>query len=126
MICLENNNHLLDILRLINNLQRSVSNVDINNNCLRPLLGLNPLQYNTRPVTFYLCNNDLLTVSYTSGTTTQTSSVFRVENVTNKCVTLRLLALQEDGTYTNTNEFATINIDCICAIRCLADTNVSL
>ena len=128
MIYLDNNNHLLDILRFINNLQRNVSSCDINNNCLKPILGLNnTLEYNTRPVAFYLCNNELLTVSYTtSAGVEETTSVFRVENVSNNCVTLRLLQEQDDGTYTNTNEFATINIDCICAIRCLADAFVPL
>ena len=53
-------------------------------------------------LTFYLCNNELLTISYTtSENIEQATSIFRVENVSNNCVTLRLLQEQDDGTYTN-------------------------
>ncbi len=126
---MENNkcNHLLDILRLINNLQRRVPSYLENNTCSRPILGQNSsLIYNTRPVTFFLCNNEQLTISYTTDGTENTANIFRVESVSDSSVTVRLLSLQEDGTYVNTDEFATINIDCICAIRCLNDTNISL
>ena len=129
MICLENeSSHLLDVLRLINNLQRSVTNNnDINNSCARPILGItNNLIYNTRPVSFYLCNNTELSIEYTTAETTATSTIFRVESIDNSCVTVRLLTTDATGTITATNEFATININCIAAIRCLNDISLVL
>lgn len=115
------NNHLLEVLNLINNLQENAISVD-NDTCSRPILGNNATVYNTRPISFYLCNNDLLTVSYG----VLESSVFRVEDVCRDSVTVRLLSQSDDGTITATNEMATINIKCIAAIRCLNDVSLSL
>ncbi len=118
-------NHLLDILILINNLQRSVvNNIDNNNSCTKPILGpVNNLIYNTRPVSFYLCNGQELSIE---GDNDIASVVFRVENVNNSCVTVRLLNIDEQNNITSTNEFATINIDCIAALRCLSDVSLIL
>ena len=121
-------NHLLDLLELINNLQKNATNnTDINNTCTRPILGLtNELIYNTRPVSFYLCNNSELEVEYQNGEETATSNVFRVENIDNSCVTVRLLTTNADGALISTNEFATLNINCIAAIRCLNDISLAI
>ncbi len=118
-------NHLLDVLNMIDNLQKSVTGCEENNDsCTRPLLGINnSLVYNTRPVTFYLADNSLLTVDYG---TDSSSSVFRVENVSGNCVTVRILAENVEKAYVTTNEMATINIDCIAAIRCLDDISITL
>lgn len=120
-----NTNHLLDVLNLINNLQKSqLPSVD-NTSCTRPILGNVPTLLNTRPVQFYSCNNTLLTVNYYVNNVLNTADTFRVENVGNSTVTVRLLAQEEDN-YVSTDEFATININCICAIRCLNDININL
>ena len=111
-------NHILDILILIDKLQKNTFCND-NNTCTRPILGLNNnLVYNTRPVSFYLCNNQELTVDE--------STVFRVENIDNSCVTIRLLNSDDEGNITSTNEFATVSINCIAAIRCLNDVSLTL
>lgn len=117
-----------DVLRVINVLQDRAECIDdIPNTCDRPFLGVispsaSPV-YNTRPVTLYRSNNELFEGNYTSGTTTGTSSVFRVENVMDDAVTLRVLAPgATTGTYVSTDSFITINSSCVCAIRCLADT----
>lgn len=120
---MENNNYLLDILKLINNLQKNATCGSTNNSCTKPILGENNNNiYNTRPVSFYLCNNNALTISYTNGET----SIFRVENIDGNCVTVRLLIENDDNTISSTDEFATINIGCIAAIRCLKDISLSL
>lgn len=121
-------NHLLDILIGIDNLQTAATcGLDSNNSCTRPMLGLNN-NFNTRPVTFYLCNNTELSIVYPTGgdPATATSTIFRVEGINGSCVTVRLLTADETGTITSTGQFATVNIDCITAIRCLADTNIAL
>lgn len=127
------NNCLARILNVIKVLQDNAERIDCNDNsCTKPFLGLNTtlLCFNTRPITLYLCNNNLVTLNYTNleGETVETS-VFRVENITDDSVSVLLLeeSTDEGGntTYTSTNTYATINLDCICAIRCLPDVIVT-
>ena len=93
--------------------------------CDRPFLGTpTACLYNTRPITLTTCpSNTLWTMPYGDA---QTSTVFRVENVEDCCATFRVLADGETaGTYTSTDSFFTINLNCVGAIQCLADTLVS-
>ena len=124
------NNCMADILKVILILQESA---ECNDSCLdtcdRGFLGQqNPLvSYNTRPIVLYTCcsGNDALAVPISkSPTETTTSSVFRLEKLDNCCATCRVLVAGEDNTYTSTNSFFTINLDCLCVIRCLDDTYV--
>ena len=58
---------------------------------------------------------------------TVTSGVFRIEKLENNCATFRVLIQtlnEETATYTSTNSFFTVNLNCICAIKCLSDTYV--
>ena len=61
---------------------------------------------------------------------TTTSSVFRVEKIDENCATFRVLALNDDPTesatipYIATNSFFTVNLNCVCVLRCLNDTFV--
>ena len=124
---MNNENCLANILRVINVLQNNAEDkCDTNNSCTRPFLGDIPsiVCFNTRLVTFYRCDNTLVTLPYTFEETTETTTIFRVENVTDTSVTVRLIRDNTDGTYTNTNTFATINLGCICAIRCIGDVNL--
>ena len=59
-----------------------------------------------------------------SPTETVTSNVFRIEKIDDCCATFRVLIVNDDNTYTSTNSFFTINLDCLCIIRCLDDTLV--
>jgi hypothetical protein len=57
------------------------------------------------------------------------SSVFRVEKVDGCCATFRVLANNTDTTntvspYVATNCFFTMNLNCVCCLRCLNDTFV--
>ena len=120
-------NCLANILKVINVLQNNAENIDCNYSCTRPFLGdtVNNTCFNTRLVTLYRCDNTLVTLPYTLNGVNDETTVFRVENVTDNSVTVLLLASNADGTYTNTNTFATINLGCICAIRCIGDTTVA-
>ena len=123
-------------LKLIEQLQNNSNCIyDIDNTCIKPFLGDTPNieLYNTRPVTFYGCNNNLITVGYSTvingETVTGTSSIFRVENVNNCCVTVSILIDNPDTTqttipYVATNSFFTMNLNCSCCLRCLPDTYV--
>lgn len=126
------------ILKLIEKLQRASDYCEeIDNSCLRPYLGA-PISvecYNTRPITFYRCDNTLLTVDYTTtinGTVVSgTSNIFRIERVENCCAVCSILIPNPDTTavnrpYITTNNTTTINLNCVCAIKCLGDTTVDL
>ena len=122
-----NENCILNILSFIYNLQQSATGgPGQDNSCTQPMLGLNT-NLNTRPVTLYLCNNTELSIQYpgTTPTTPETSTIFRVEGINGSCVVVRLLT-DDGGTITSTGEFATINTDCIAAIRCLPDVSITL
>lgn len=117
------NNCLANLLKVITTLQDNIEKIDnISNSCTRPFLGFNTIQpFNTRLVTFYRCDNTPITLPYIGGTT----SVFRVQSVSCDTASVLLLADNGDGTYTNTNTFATINLNCVCAIQCLGDTTIT-
>ena len=126
------NNCLARILSVIKVLQDNAEKIDCGDfSCTKPFLGLNPtiLCFNTRPIMLYLCNNLPVTLNYTSGDSEETTTVFRVESVTDDSVGVLLLeeTTDEEGntTYTSTNTYATINLDCVCAIRCLNDVIVA-
>ena len=108
-------NCLCNILKVISVLQNNAEKIDCNYSCTRPFLGEtnNNTCFNTRLVTFYRCDNTLVTLPYTLNGVAGNTTVFRVENVNDNSVTVLLLALDDDGNYTNTNTFATINLGCI-------------
>lgn len=124
---------LASILKVIVTLQNRSEKFDcFTEGCDRPFLGPTPTTvcFNTRPVTLYRCSDGVeWTLPYTLNGTTGTSSVFRVENVEGCCVTVRVLAPNPDTTpdtpYVSTDSFATINLNCVGALRCLADTFIS-
>jgi Spore coat protein Z. len=118
-----------DTLTTIVKLQNAGSCPDIcNQTCDRPFLGENNniCLYNTRPVTIFTCPNNISwEMPYGQGEQEQTSSVFRCESVEGCCATFRVLAPNEDGTYSSTNSFFTMNLKCVGAIKCLQDTFVT-
>lgn len=117
------------MLKVIDILQRNAGGDNCGDeSCTRPFLGGNPniVCFNTRPVTFYTCTGGLFSATYTVNEETRTSSVFRVESINGCCVKCRILELNPDTsditrTYIATNQFITINLDCICVVSCLAD-----
>ena len=62
------------------------------------------------------------------GNTQSCSTVFRVEKLENNCATFRVLQENTDTTslypYVATNSFFTMDLNCLCSIRCLSDTFV--
>lgn len=121
------------ILKVIDVLQRSAEKFDdIDEGCTKPFLGGCPnlTCFNTRPVTFYNCQNSLFTINYQveeNGTiVTRSSSVFRVEKVDCNCVTVSILednpvTTDPNRPYISTGQFATINLNCVCVLKCLPD-----
>ena len=123
-----NCNCISDILKVICILQDEVCPGDTClETCTRAFFGTTPgAEFNTRPVTLYTQNNTPVAMPISnSPTETTTSNIFRVEKVNNCCATLRVLTYDESTTtYTATNSFFTINTNCCCSIKCLADTFV--
>ncbi len=119
---MKNNNCLLNLLKLIVLLQ----NNSINNNetfgCDKNYLGpsFNYVCYNTRVLTLYNKQGNLITTNYG----TDSSSYYRVNRIMDNCVELLILR-RENDTYYSTNQFITINMNCICAIKCISDVYVN-
>ena len=119
---------IADILKVILILQEGASKMDsCLETCDRGFLGqqCSPANYNTRPIVLYTCGSNSTPFSVPiskSPNETATSNVFRVEKLDDCCCTCRVLVVNDDNTYTSTNSFFTINLECVCAIRCLDDT----
>lgn len=126
-------NCIADILKVILLLQQSVCQNDTClQTCDRGFLGQNCTTFcNTRPVVLYTCSSSstplAIPISKNPQETT-TSTVFRLEKLDDCCATFRVLATNTDETsnfpYEATNSFFTINLGCVCIIRCLEDTFV--
>lgn len=128
-----NETSISKILNFILELQRGADNVSLDNTagCDRKCLGpniSNGLVFNTRPINLYACcTGTLWTMPYTLNGTTEESTVFKISKIDNNCATFEILAPNPDTTnplipYVGTNNFFTIKLDCVLAIRCLADT----
>ena len=123
-----------EILNIINILQQ---NAECGDTCLdtcdRKFLGCNvsTLNCNTRPVMLYTCcGNGIawsMPISKDPNEST-TSNVFRIEKVDGCCATFRVLVPNSDTTTTfpfeATNSFFTMNLNCVCTLRCLQDTYI--
>ena len=132
-MCEENNNLecscLYNLLNTIIQLQKQDSSCCNLGGCDKPFLGPTPevVCYNTRPITLYNCQNgELWSIFYTTNGTEAQSTVFRCEKLDDCCLTCRILIDNGDGTYTATNQFFTINLNCVSAVRCLPDTFVDI
>ena len=134
-----NSNCVAEILKVILVLQQNACPESCLETCDRPLLGGGPncLICNTRPVMLYTCSGN--GTPWSMPTTRENvncssvgatcSSVFRVEKIDGCCATFRVLAANPDAEETNipyvaTNSFFTMNLNCVCCLKCLPDTVV--
>ena len=131
---------IAEILTVINVLQQNADCCGDSclETCDRGFLGCGTttLGCNTRPVILYTCCGN--GTPWSMPTTRENvvcgdegvvcSNVFRVEKVDGCCATFRVLAENPDTTslspYVATNSFFTMNLNCVCALRCLPDTFV--
>ena len=121
------NCHILEIINKILLLQKQDFDDDLVG-CDRPFLGPSAISttYNTRPIQLY--NKYTANPwSFTVNGTETTSNIFRIEDIEQCSVTVRLLTSNDEtGEYTNTNQFVTIDLSSVGAIRCFADTFITL
>ncbi|MGN0966135.1 MAG: CotY/CotZ family spore coat protein [Candidatus Coprovivens sp.] len=135
--CDKDGNCIKDILCVILVLQQNACGDSCLDSCDRPMLGGGPncLVCNTRPVMLYTCGSNgvawtmPITKDDTAECTAATCSpVFKVEKVEGNCATFRVLQPNPDTTstypYVSTNSIFTMNLDCVCSIRCLSDTYI--
>lgn len=124
---------LRDIIKVILRLQRREEREADMEGCDKPFLGPCPsiACFNTRPVQLYTCcSGTPWEFPFTLKEMTGTSSVFRVENLDECCVTCRILTVNPDhdqrreSPFVATDSFFTINLNCVGAIKCLRDTFV--
>lgn len=121
-------NYIREILCKILVLQNQEFNLE-NNGCDRPFLGpaTTPSTYNTRPVQlFNRYTAEPWSFSYVNGETTTAITTFRIEALEDNTVTVRLLLGDNETGYTSTNQFVTIHLSTIGAIRCQPDTFITL
>ena len=137
-MCNNNNNNtcescIADILKVILLLQQNVCGGDTClQTCDRGFLGQNATSFfNTRPIVLYTCGSNgtpLAMPISRDPATTETSTIFRIEKLDDCCATFRVLTPNPDTTAVNpylaTDSFFTIDLKCVCIIRCLNDTYV--
>lgn len=108
--------------------------------CDRGFLGntATSFTFNTRPIMLYTCSGNGTPWSMPTTKEDVTcgdpgvvcSNVFRIEKIDGCCATFRVLADNPDTTtsatipYVATNSFFTMNLNCVCSLRCLNDTFV--
>lgn len=136
-------NCISEILKVILLLQQnSTDDEACLETCDKGFLGNNVVcpKYNTRPIMlFTACGNGTpWSMPTTRGVdsvedlTSKTSTVFRIEKLDGCCATFRVLEACPRGaekgstTFRATNSFFTIDLTCVCAIKCLDDTVVDL
>lgn len=122
-----NNSCITNLLKFICLLQNNSTNPNnMEEGCTKPLLGptINNNCYNSRIISIYKKDGSLFTATYNNNSEVLTSSLFRVMNVNDTCCTL--LIISNDGENdTSTNQFITVDTNCICAIRCLRDVVIN-
>ena len=126
------NNGIIEILQVINVLQSNACPENCLNSCDRPALGggTNCIICNTRPIMLYTCcgNGVPWAMPITRTETGETSPVFRIEKIDGCTCTFRVLAPNTDQTslypYVGTDSIFTMNVNCICSLRCLNDTYI--
>lgn len=140
--CENTNSSIGDILKVILILQQNACPEICLDSCDRPMLGGGPncLICNTRPVMLYTCCGNGVpwsmptckdfTVNCSGQVSDTCSNVFRVEKLDGNAATFRVLVPNTEDNccnsqpYLATNSFFTMDLGCLCVIRCLNDTYV--
>lgn len=131
---------IAEILTVINILQQNANCSDVClDSCDRGFLGCGATTFNcnTRPIMLYTCSGNgtpwsmpTTKENVTCEDSSNCSSVFRVEKIDGCCATFRVLAANTDDSnnqtipYIATNSFFTMNLNCVCCLKCLQDTYV--
>lgn len=118
-----------DILKKILLLQKQEFDNECYAGCDKPYLGpvCTAVCYNTRPIMlFNCCTGNPWSFPYTIDGVTGESTMFRIEALDDCCCTCRILYTNAENELVATNEFFTLDLNCVGAIKCLADTSLDL
>lgn len=129
---------IAEILKVIVMLQKNACPCGASDGCDRLILGGsgNCIVCNTRPIMLYTCGSNGTPLSMPTTRSNVVceeagegcSNVFRVEKVDEDTATFRVLAPNPTPDavypYITTDSVFTINLSCLCIIRCLNDTYV--
>ena len=132
------NNGIKKILNVIFLLQENAEEAnEVLSTCDKPFLGPCPkgCQFNTRPIMLFTSagtaweipvNEDDAEVNENGERgCRKTSNVFRLEKLDDCSATCRVLVRNNrTGGFSKTDSFFTINLCCVCCIKCLPDTYV--
>lgn len=133
---------IAEILKVICILQQNANCAEsCLDTCDRGFLGCSTssLNCNTRPIMLYTCCSNGVAwrmpitkdnISCDDPTSATCTNVFRIEKIDDCCATFRCLAENPDTEtsatipYIATNSFFTMNLNCVCCLKCLNDTVV--
>ena len=124
---MSNNRCILHFMRYIHLLQMNSSNKQIFNSfCDKNYLGpiLPNYNFNTRVISIYDKNGNLFHSSYISNNIILESQFFRIMSFSDYYCTLLILQ-NDNGNFSSTNQFITVDISSIAAIRCIQDIFIS-
>lgn len=124
---------IAEILKTILILQKKASSFECKiDSCDRKVLGcVSEYKCNTRPIQLFsccLCGSNPITMPTSKDLIdeeTTYSSIFRIEKLDDCCATFRVLVKEPNNnndTFITTNSLFTLDLRCVCAIRCLDDT----
>lgn len=118
-----------DILKRILLLQKQDFDNECYSGCDKPFLGptCTTICYNTRPISlFTCCDGSAWTFPYTINESTYESAIFRIESLDDCCCTCRILYRNGENELVATDEFFTLDLKCVGAIKCLPDVSIDL
>ena len=121
------NNCIKNLLKFICVLQQNSNELTCSStNCTKPFLGpsIQGVCYNTRVITLYNRLGELFTTNFYFNNELRNSSYFKVHDVDDNCCTLEILE-SVDNTYTSTGQTIIVNINCICAVKCIEDVYIN-
>lgn len=117
-----------NLLKFISVLQdNSIDAFSKSNSCTNHFLGPSVFckYYNTRVITLYNRNGLLFTADFFNNNLLQDSHYFRIQNIDGNCCTLLILDYN-DGKFISTKQTIVINTNCIAAVKCIKDVNITV
>ncbi|MCI5939205.1 MAG: hypothetical protein MRZ17_04755 [Acholeplasmataceae bacterium] len=107
-------NFIYETVKKIDQLQKEVL---LENTCTGCEGSLFSRLYNTKPVSFMLCNGSKLVAQLGTGTTATTTNIFRIQELKGNSVILQLIDYST-ATPTCSNYTCIFDLDCCCGLQC--------
>lgn len=115
-------NFIYETVKRIDQIQKEVL---LENNCIGCEGSLFSRLYNTKPVSFMICNGERFTAQLGPLATDPTTTFFRIQELKGNTVILQLIDYTTD-TPTCTNYTAILDLDCVCGLQCFSPITCTL